>query len=173
MKTVQVNIYKFNELSDEAKQTAIDNLSDINTGYEWWENVYEDAKSIGLEISSFQVDRYIQGNLLHDMQDVIHLILSNHGEECDTHTLASNFKQQWAELVLKHSDGITLDRVSEDNESDFDNEADELEKGFALALREEYLYMLRKEYEYLTSKAAIQETIEANEYDFTEDGKLY
>ena len=29
-----------------------------------------------------------------------------------------------------------------------------------------------KEYEYLTSEEAIQETIEANEYEFTEDGEL-
>jgi len=32
---------------------------------------------------------------------------------------------------------------------------------------------LEKEYEYLSSEKVIIETIEANEYEFTEDGKLY
>ena len=32
--------------------------------------------------------------------------------------------------------------------------------------------LLRDEYEYLTSDDAVKETIEANEYEFTEGGKL-
>ena len=32
--------------------------------------------------------------------------------------------------------------------------------------------MLRNEYEYLTSEEAVIESIRANEYEFTEDGKL-
>ena len=32
--------------------------------------------------------------------------------------------------------------------------------------------LLRDEYEYLTSDEAVKETIEANEYEFTEGGKL-
>ena len=32
--------------------------------------------------------------------------------------------------------------------------------------------LLRDEYEWLTSDEAVQEAIEANEYEFTEDGKL-
>jgi hypothetical protein len=33
--------------------------------------------------------------------------------------------------------------------------------------------MLRQEYEYLTSEGAIIETIEANEYEFTEEGRMF
>jgi hypothetical protein len=32
---------------------------------------------------------------------------------------------------------------------------------------------IQNEFEYLQSKEAIIETIKANDYDFTEDGKLY
>ena len=32
--------------------------------------------------------------------------------------------------------------------------------------------LLRDEYEYLTSDEVVQEAIEANEYEFTEDGEL-
>jgi len=37
---------------------------------------------------------------------------------------------------------------------------------------EEYLHIFRKQFEYLESREAIQETIEANDYDFTENGKI-
>jgi len=41
---------------------------------------------------------------------------------------------------------------------------------YTYALREEYLSMLRKEYEYLTSTECVDETIRANEYEFLVDG---
>jgi hypothetical protein len=38
----------------------------------------------------------------------------------------------------------------------------------------DWLYLtLEKEYEYLTSEETIKESLIANEYDFTEDGKIY
>jgi hypothetical protein len=39
-----------------------------------------------------------------------------------------------------------------------------------MAMLEEYIVLLRKEYEYLTSRDAIIETIMANEYLFDESG---
>jgi hypothetical protein len=49
----------------------------------------------------------------------------------------------------------------------------ELESEFEADLISEYAHMLQREYDYLTSEEAIRETIEANDYDFTEDGKLF
>ena len=46
----------------------------------------------------------------------------------------------------------------------------EIEGDFLNSLCGDYLIMLRNDYEYMTSKAAIIETIEANEYEFTVDG---
>ena len=40
MKTIETVVYDFDELSDEAKQKAINNLSDINVDYGWWEFQY-------------------------------------------------------------------------------------------------------------------------------------
>lgn len=85
---------------------------------------------------------------------------------------AQSFLTEWDNLVAKYSDGINTDRVSEDNENEFDNDADELESEYFNLLLEDYRIMLNKEYEYLTSDEVIKETIEANEYEFTEDGKL-
>jgi len=88
MRIKETKLYHFDELSEEAKQKAIEGLSDINTDYEWWESTYEDAENIGLKLTSFGLDR------------------------------------------------------------------------------------MQKDYEHLTSSEAIIETIQANEYEFTENGKL-
>jgi len=74
--------------------------------------------------------------------------------------------------VVKYSDGIDLERVTEDNEQAFDDECDDLENEFKNNLLEEYANILQLECEYLQSEEAIKETIEANEYEFDEDGNL-
>lgn len=49
MYTITKDVFKFNELSDSAKQTAIDAYRDVNAHHEWWQWVYDDAANI-LEI---------------------------------------------------------------------------------------------------------------------------
>ena len=53
--TVTTKVYPFDELSDAAKETAIEKLWDINGDYEWWASTCEDAKTIGLAIIAFEV----------------------------------------------------------------------------------------------------------------------
>ena len=55
MKTRTINIYRFDELSDEAKQTAIDSNCSWNVqDFEWWDSSYESfaeaAELFGLDI---------------------------------------------------------------------------------------------------------------------------
>jgi len=173
MKTKTINLYEFDELSDKGKEKAIDGLRGINVDdSEWWDGIYEDAKNIGLVITSFDTDRYCHGKLQVSLSECCDLITKNHGEKCDTYKTAKDFENQWSELVKKYSDGVNTDEVAEGNEYDFDNQADELEAEFTRALLEDYRIILRKEYEYLITDEAIIETIKANEYTFTEDGKL-
>jgi hypothetical protein len=44
---------------------------------------------------------------------------------------------------------------------------------FLCDLLEDYRIILSKEYNYQTSEETIKETIEANDYEFTAEGKLY
>lgn len=175
MRTVTKNIYEFSELSEPAKQKAVQNHSDINTNDSWWDSIYSDAKEIGLKIESFDLDRsrHATGELINSHLEVISAIKENHGDVCDTYKLAIEYDRKWIELVSKHSDGTTLDKVTEEQESDFDQEADELEFEFEKELLECYSIILQKEYEYLYSEEAIIETIEANEYEFDEQGNIY
>jgi hypothetical protein len=175
MKTVTINTYKFTELSEEAQQKAIEKLYDINVNYNWWECTYDDAKKIGLKITSFGLDRYKEcgGKLTLSMLECCALIMANHGEICETSVTAATYINRYDNLVEKYSDGIKTDIVADGNEYDFDQEADELETEFLKAILEDYANILQDEYEYLTSKEAIVETIEANNYDFTINGKLW
>ena len=57
-----------------------------------------------------------------------------------------------------------LESIIEDIEDDMTN--------YLYQIEQSILSSLKREYEYLTSKEAIKETIEANEYQFTKEGEL-
>jgi hypothetical protein len=173
MRIIETKIYQFSELSETAKEKAIQNLSDINMSHEWYEFIYQDAEDIGLKITGFDLDRnkHCTGKLTITAWESSDNIMSEHGETCETYKLAKNFISEWDELVKKHSDGIKTDTVSEENEWEFDKESDELEAEFLKDLLSCYSDILQKECDYLMSSEAIAETIEANGYEFTENGK--
>ena len=54
----------------------------------------------------------------------------------------------------------------------YENEGEEMEEDFLQSLLEDYRIMYNKDIEYQNSDEYISETIEANEYEFTKDGKL-
>ena len=171
--TVILTYHRFDELDEQARQNALNRLWDCNVDYDWWQHDYEDAANIGLKISSFDCDRgkidisYLAG---HTGEDVARAILKEHGETCDTYKLAAAFLADREDLVKKYSDGG--DKVTEENEYDFDCELDDLESEFLSDMGEEYLSSLSKEYDYLTGEEAIKETIEANEWEFDTGGNL-
>ena len=148
MKTIitKTNVYKFYELSEEAKDKAISELYDINTEYDWWESTYEDAATIGLKITSFELFRRdITGELIESGIKVANFIKENHGESCGTYKAASKFLQD-------------VDNEMQTN-CEPDAEIEEMESDFLKSLLKEYLVILRKNYDYLTSEVAIIETI--------------
>lgn len=163
MRTIETKVYKFNELSETAKEKAIEYMSDTNVNYEWWEFIYTDAEDIGLKLTGFDMDRYCHGKFTQSAEDVANNIIKNHGKDCETYKDAYIYLTELTTLKNIHS-------VADMEDEDIDTS--EIDKEFLNTLLEDYRIMLRKEYEYLTSKEAIVETIEANDYEFTEDGKL-
>lgn len=158
MKTITTTktIYEFSELSEDAKERAINNHSCINVDYDWWEFVYEDAKNVGLKITSFGLDRNREANgeWIQDADFCANEILSNHGHECETYKTASRY-------------------IEDRNKLDIEEQEDELydlDKQFLYDILEDFSIMLQKESEWLMSDEAIIETIEANQYEFDEDG---
>ncbi len=176
MRTIRTKVYKFNELSKEAKEKAINNYRNDNehiNDYDFvWDDIKEDAKTIGLKIISLDDHSPNKGEFIINAYDVSCKIVQEHGKDCDTYKNAVEFGKDWSALVEKYSDGINKDKVDEDNQYEFDEEADELEEEFLRSLLEDYRIMYNKDIDYQNSDEAIKETIEANEYEFTREGKM-
>lgn len=204
-------LYKFDELSDDAKQKAVENLWDINVDYDWWQFTYdaivEAGQAIGIDsvnIEGFDLDRaqslYIKSDTVH-LKDLI--VSSEKWETLKTewpglyegmnlgyYSEQINGLNKWLCKVAGDTDTVYADyylirAYGWDSGVDYSNDLygytnlyNEAET--AGALLEEFLQdfknyafgMLRDSYECLTSEEAIIETIQANEYDFTEDGEL-
>jgi len=155
----EYKVYTFDELTEEAQDRAIEKQADINVDYEWWDSIEDDAEQIGLSIIEFNTyHRTVKGKLLNDAIDVAEAIIRNHGEDCDTYKLAKQYIEDY-EALPQDEDGW--------------RDSEEIDEEFEYALSQEYLSMLIKDYEYLTSREAIIETIVANDYRFTEDGNLF
>ena len=165
MRTIRTKVFKFDELTTEGQEKAMENLSDINIDFEWWKPVYEDAERIGLKITGFDIDRgsYCKGEIIGTSEETARLIMSEHGKDCETVKTAKEFLVQ-LEAYQAKADG--------DQDGDFETEIEELEEDFLKSICEDYRIMLQKEFEYQTSEEAIIETIEANEYEFYANGKL-
>ncbi|MDT8337443.1 MAG: hypothetical protein RQ856_06430 [Candidatus Izemoplasmatales bacterium] len=165
MRAIETKVYKFDELSEEAQQRAIENSFHFNVEPDWWEVVYEDADRIGLKITSFDIYKsHIEGEFIESAQDTIDKIKENHCVHCETYKTAIEY------------DGKLLipDMYEDDEDNEFqdgfiENEGAAAE--FLYSLLEDYLIKLRNEYEFQTSEENIKGSLIANEYEFTEDGE--
>ncbi len=175
MKTIEIKLYKFNELSEEAQERAINSLSDINVDSDWWDSTYEDAKNIGLKLKYFGLDRnkHAEGEFIESALDCAFKIKQEHGDMTETYKSAANFIEEYNAMFVKYEDKDKPQHVAEEHTDAFDDELDEMSDEFLKTILEDYANILQGESEYLQSDEAIKETIEANDYDFTEDGKQY
>lgn len=144
MKTITVNLFQYEELSDEAKKVALSQFQDINVMDRWWEGIYEDAKNVGIIINSFNERYWPEIEFIQSALDTANEIKMNHGEDCETYISAKVYL------------------TGNSNKRDF-----------KINLRGDYSLILRHEYEYQISDEAIEQTIISNEYYFTENGKHY
>jgi hypothetical protein len=170
MRTIRTKVYKFNELTEDSKQSAIKNLYDINVNYDWWESIYEDAANVGLIIKGFDIDResYVKAEFDYSGIATAKKILNEHGKECETYKTAENFLAECTKIEEK----AKIENKDGDEDYWFNDEIEEIEKDFLKSICEDYRILLQNEYEYQTSKEAIIESIAVNEYEFYANGKL-
>lgn len=170
MREITTKIHTFDELGDKAKEKARDWYRNCSAFDDWWECVYEDAERVGLKITEFDIARgsYVKAHFLGSAEETAHAIEKEHGEGCDTYATAEAYLKERAGIIKaspKDTDGITADL-------DYLDEClQELGENFLHDLEEDYLVHLRKEYEWLMSDEQVDESITANGYEFTEDGK--
>lgn len=163
MKTIELKLYSFNELSEDAKKSAIRSLMNINVDHNWFDFHEEDAKRINAEIVSFDIYNSQIDFKVDCIESTCYSILDEHGENCFTYLIACKYLKFKDSIVSKYEKNI--DKI--------DILLDELENETIKELGDAYLDNIKKDYEYLLSDQAIIETIEANDYDFTELGELY
>lgn len=186
IQTVQYTTYKYDELSDEAKEKAIQHNYDINIEHDWW--MYDDMfyyagkEDYGIEINMsricFDLDR---GSYLYfDTHD--------HGSKYDKRAIAiidskKFLKRSGFDLrKVKH----LIDNVSIDTKHygggdgkniiecyDCTQEEEEQMQSCLDKFIYELLNNLRNDYDSLTSREAIEETIRMNDYDFLADGSIF
>ena len=172
MKTIEIKVFTFDELSDEAKEVAVNECRDIDVMGSWWIYIYEDAETIGLRITSFELDRnrHAEGEFISDALECAHKITAEHGGMCETFKTAQAFLAERDSIV----DSAELDENGEFvDESELDSLLDECEDDFLKSILEDYSIMLQKEFEYLQSDESAIETIRANGYEFLENGTMY
>lgn len=171
MKTIKINLYLFAELSEEAKQKAIEKNYSINVEHgEWWDGTYMDAENIGLKLEHFDLDRnrHATGQFTLSAAEVAANIMRDHGPDCETYKTAEAFLEEFNPVFGAYMDESNIKFETREAE----DELMELEEEFLKSLLEDYSIILQHESEYLMSKEAIIETFEANEYTFEEDGTM-
>lgn len=175
MRIIETEVYAFDELSDDVKENAINNLREINVNYDWWYCTYETFIELGISIKHFDLGRKseIDIDLYYSHDEVARNIIYTFGEN-GLRANAEYFIEQRDKLVKELGEGNEIDgySVKEGNEEEFDERVETIEEFYFNGLERDILYWLRCEYEYLMSDEAIIDTIEANEYEFTKEGKL-
>jgi len=147
MKTIEIKAYEFNELNKKAKDKVLFDFIDINTNYDWWDIVYDEFDYLGLKINSFDIYRQtIDIEFKNDIKD-----------------FCNNVVNDWHDTDIVN---ICDDYLVNEN-----NPNKQSETYYKRLIADEVLTTLTNEYDYQSSSEAIIETIEANEYLFTENGK--
>lgn len=171
MKTIQLNLYPFAELNEEAKEKALNDHRFINVDYAWWDSVYEDAKQAQLKITGFELENgyYCHAEFIDDGISCAAKILDNHGESTDTYQTALSFWRERDKIIGRWPKDENGQHIQA---GDLDTELDRVDDDFLTVIRWAYHSLLIQEYNHLTSEKTIMETFEANYYHFTADGKL-
>ena len=197
MRTIETTVYKFSELSEAAKEKAIENWNRDGLDYEWWDAVYEDAKTIG-ELMGIKVDKiffsgfWSQGDgacfegSYEYKKGSVKAVRDYAPQDEDLHKIVKglqaeqrrNFYGLSAEVKQRghymHEFCTEID-VADNRDNAPWRVSDEVEEAIKDLLRDfmRWIYRnLERENDYLTSAEAVTETIEANDYEFTEAGDM-
>ena len=196
MRTIETKIYTFNELSDEAKQKAIEKYYYTNVEYhDWSEWIREDFIS---QTKDFEVDNVLFSGF-HSQGDGAMFEYSSISQELFNEAINSlnipNYKKSamikggyvnakgnqlghyFHEKSCNHIFDFETNNCDHDNIGDlfYDNSI-ELESFVTNSyedIAKELYRSLEKSYEYLTSEESITETLVENEYEFTEEGNIF
>lgn len=183
MRTIRTKVYKFDELTPDGKKKAIQNLSNINTDYDWYEFLIEDLETqldeIGFEGAKIAFSGFSSQGDGASFDATINLEkfttnkrLLSLARECDFRIDKTSFANHYSHEKTRFVEynAIGSKRHTRINEA-LQNLSNEIE-ALRLSKSKEIYRTLEEDFEYRTSEEAIIETIKANEYEFYANGKL-
>ena len=164
MRTIEIKVYKFEELDKQTKEKVIDNYRYINVEHStWYEWIKENFSYLGLEIQEFDLGRGNYAKIYIDnFEDTSKNIIEEFGDSVPIKQTAKNYIDEFNKIQANYKE-----------DEDIWREIGMLDEEYQKEYSEDILSYLRAEYEYQISDQAIIETIEANDYDFTTEGKIY
>lgn len=187
MRTIRTKVYKFDELSEQAKQVAIEDNRNINTDYDWFEPMFEGFREKLDAVGFYDSEIFFSG-----------FWSQGDGACFDAKINALQFAETTNEKRVANLidagilEGFTIEKTSfanhyshektryvdvwrEDRKNIDDVLVSLCEKIEAkrLELSREIYIDLNKAYEELQSDEFISETLIANEYEFLFNGKQY
>lgn len=198
MKTIEVKLFKFSELSEEAKQTAIENWRNNQNNDDFQfaaESIIDDAKEIGkllgIDISNIYYSGFysqgdgacFEGHYRYNTGSIKKL-KEYAPENKELHRIADELqalqKKHFYQLMadVRHRGHYYHEMCTDISvyRNDYKEVSSDTEDAVKELLRDymRWIYStLDKENDYVNSDEAISETLEVNGYDFTETGELY
>jgi hypothetical protein len=175
MKTIEVKLYEFEELSTKAKENAIEKNRTMNVEWDWWDSTYENMKEIGIEINSFDIYHRNISITIEDSEHTAIETIKNFGEGMEIVKISKQFIADRDALIKRLGEGNNIAgySVKEEFIDEYDEEIEYLENQYKKEMAEEILTWLRGEYEFLQTDETVAETLIANDYEFTENGEIY
>lgn len=194
-----MKVYKFDELSEYAKERAIEKNREINVEYwEWYDSVYDTFKEKYSDL--FEITNiYFRGfwsqgdGAMFEYDGITDKLIDEFIAQLKFSPLRkkivkdlvyfSGSGEQYGRYSHEHSCKHSINvehnyQVSWGRYPNIDSLLDDLQIMFEAFIEERYielaqeLYsMLQSEYEWLTSDEEISETLIANEYEFNETGE--
>ena len=160
MQTITINVYEFSELSEKARARVLEKFRYANVDYDWWEFIYADAENCGVKLTGFDlgVRRECRGEFIDGAAAAREKILAEYQEGSDIHKIAAAFEPP-----------ARPDEISLDDEYD----ADQADAAFLRDLLGCWWHRLDEEYAWLCSDEAVIDFLEANEYRFFADGRVF
>ena len=164
MKTIEIKVYKFDELDKQTKEKVIENYRTINVEDTFWHDcIKEEFDELGISITAFNLDRGNYANIdVWNFEDTSRSIIEEFGDSVAIKQTAKNYINEYEKIQANFKE-----------DEDIERELEILDEQYEKEYSEDILSYLRSSYDWEISDEAITETIEANDYDFTTDGKIY
>lgn len=197
MRTVEKEVFEFSELSEQAKEKARAWYREGAFDYDWYDCIFDDAKTIG-ELFGLAIEKiYFSGFCSQGdgacftgsykyRKGAAAAVRAYAPQDTELQKIAAELQKIQARQFYQLEASISSGRSRYCHENSVDIEVThaesryrdigESEENLSDTLRDymRWIYrQLEKEYEWLNSDEQVEESILANGYEFNKDGSVY